>query len=93
MKSFMRRINKYDLIKQGVFPEEEILAQCYDLPEAFEIQKLYEELKDAFEELKDKESRAEALAKLVRIRQKSKFSRCRCLSPAQRKSWPRIVPS
>ena len=68
MPGFGHRIRISEL--GDLFPKNQILGRCYFLAESYEVQKLYEEIKQAFEELKVKELRATALGKIMRIRQK-----------------------
>jgi len=53
-----------------LFPQNNIISQCYFMENYKEVDKLYEEINAAMLELKDKETRAEALGKIIRARQR-----------------------
>lgn len=54
----------------NLFPENNVMANAYYLTNHAEVDKLYNEINLALLELKDKETRAEALGKIVRARQR-----------------------
>ena len=66
--NFAARLRKEDL--KHLFQPETIIAKCYSLSASYEIQRLYEELQEVLEELKDKERKKEALGKLQVLRVK-----------------------
>jgi superfamily II DNA or RNA helicase len=53
-----------------LFPQNNIISQCYYMANYKEVDKLYEEINSAMAELKDKETRSEALGKIIRARQR-----------------------
>lgn len=53
-----------------MFPKNNIISQSYLCDNSDEIEEQYELIQEAFEELKQKESRSEALAKLIAARMK-----------------------
>lgn len=59
----------------NLFPSNQILSKCYYLENNNEVNKLYDELNCALEDLKDKEKRSEALGKIIRIRQRLELIR------------------
>jgi superfamily II DNA or RNA helicase len=54
----------------GLFPQNNIIAQSYYLDNHNEVEKAYEEINLALQELKTLEDKSEALAKLIRARMK-----------------------
>ncbi|AYV76592.1 MAG: DEXDc helicase [Terrestrivirus sp.] len=53
-----------------LFPKNNIISQCYYMENYNEIDKLYDEINLAMEELKNKETRADGLGKIIRARQR-----------------------
>ena len=53
-----------------LFPQNHVTSQCYYLANHKEVDDLHREVNLAIQELRDKEKRAEALAKIVRARQR-----------------------
>jgi SNF2 family DNA or RNA helicase len=53
-----------------LFPQNNITSQSYYLENFKEVDKLYQIINEAMEELKNKETRAEALGKIIRARQR-----------------------
>jgi SNF2 family DNA or RNA helicase len=53
-----------------LFPANQVEAKAYDMDNAPEIQKMYDLIKEAEEDLKDKEKKAIGIAKLMRARQR-----------------------
>jgi len=54
----------------NLFPSNQIIAKCYFSESHNEINKLYDEINLALEDLKNKEMRSDGLGKIVRARQK-----------------------
>ena len=54
----------------NLFPKNNIISQCYYMENYNEIDKLYDEINLAMEELKNKETRADGLGKIIRARQR-----------------------
>lgn len=54
----------------NLFPQNNIIAQSYFMANFKEVDKLYDEINLAMQELKDKETRTEALGKIIRARQR-----------------------
>jgi hypothetical protein len=54
----------------SLFPSNQVLSQAYLSANQEEIQKQYEIINDAFEDLKNKETRSNGLGKLIRARMK-----------------------
>jgi hypothetical protein len=53
-----------------LFPKNQVTANCYHSDDHDKINELYDIINSALEELKNKETRAEGLGKLIRARQK-----------------------
>ena len=53
-----------------LFPQNQIVAKCYDMDRTSDIEDAYREIEEALEELKQAESHASGLAKLTKARQK-----------------------
>jgi hypothetical protein len=53
-----------------LFPKNQVTANCYHSDDQDKINELYDIINSALEELKNKETRAEGLGKLIRARQK-----------------------
>ena len=53
-----------------LFPQNNIIAQCYFMANYKEVDKLYDDINRAIKELKDKETRTNALGKIIRARQR-----------------------
>lgn len=53
-----------------LFPQNTISANCYNLNNKDEVDKIYNEINDLIKEIKNKETKANALGKLIRARQK-----------------------
>lgn len=58
-----------------LFPKNQVIAKCYFMDNHEEVNKLYQELNCALEDLKDKEKRASALGQIIRIRQRLELIR------------------
>ena len=70
-KVFPHKGSRMKIAELGdMFPKNNIISQSYLCDNSDEIQEQYELIQDAFEELKEKEKRAFALAKLIRARMK-----------------------
>lgn len=54
----------------NLFPQNNIISQCYFMANFKEVDKLYDEINLAMEELKNKETRSEALGKIIRALQR-----------------------
>ncbi len=59
----------------NLFPSNQIIAKSYYIDNHEEVNKLYDELNEALEDLKDKEKRAFALGLIMRIRQRLELIR------------------
>lgn len=55
---------------KGEFPDNQVIADCYDMECAEEIQKMYKIIEEAEEDLKKKEQNSKGLGKIVRCRQR-----------------------
>lgn len=53
-----------------LFPSNQVIANAYDMKDAHEIEKMYQLIKEAQEDLKDKEKRSIGLGKIMRARQR-----------------------
>jgi superfamily II DNA or RNA helicase len=53
-----------------LFPQNQVIAKCYYSDDHEKVDKLYDMIQEALEDLKDKETRAEGLGKIVKCRMK-----------------------
>lgn len=53
-----------------LFPQNTISANCYNLTNKEEVDKIYDEINQLIKDIKNKETKSNALAKLIRARQK-----------------------
>jgi len=53
-----------------LFPVNQVLAECYDMENAKEIEEQYKAIEDAVEQLKKEESQTDGLGKIIKARQR-----------------------